>query len=115
MKHYKNLSELIKDRNDYPLSGRVFIQKLKINDIANAEYWVISSKESLEQDFEEDEFGARTPISLVEFNVMSLLDVQTFKDIIDNKLEHNPDLTLEQISVFIEAINYYLENDDFLD
>jgi hypothetical protein len=115
MKHYKNLSELIKDKSDYPLSGRVFIQKSKMNDIANAEYWVISSKESLEQDFEEDENGARIPVSLVEFNVRRLLDVQILKNIIENKLEHNPDLTLDQTPIFAEAINYYLENDDFLD
>lgn len=115
MKHYKSLSELIKDKDNYPLSGRVFIQKSKIDDIANAEYCVISSKESLEQDFVEDETGARTPISLVEFGVKRFLDVQIFKDIIDNKIEHNPHLTLEQTPVFVEAINYYLENDDFLD
>ncbi len=115
MRHYKNLSELIQDKDNYPLSGRVFIQKSRINDIINAEYWVISSKESLEQDFEEDESGARTPISLVKFDVRRFLDVQIFKDIIDNKIEHNPNITLEQTSVFVEAINYYLENDDFLD
>ncbi len=115
MEHYRNLSELIKDKNSYPPSGRVFIQKSKMNDIINAEYWVISSKEALEQDFEEDENGARIPISLAKFDVRRFLDVQIFKDIIDNKIEHNPNLTLEQTSIFAEAINYYLENDDFLD
>jgi len=115
MKHYKNLPELINDKNDYPPSGRVFIKKSKINDIVNAEYWVISSKESLEQDFEENEKGARIPISLVKFDVMRFLDVQIFKDIIDNKIEHNPELSLNEIPVFAEAIMYYLENDDFLD
>ena len=115
MKHYKNLSELIKDKDNYPNTGRVYIQKLKINDLKNAEYWVISSKEAKEQDYIEDERGSRTPVSLIEFNVKSFLDIQTFQDIIDLKLENNPELSIEQTDVFVEAIDYYLENDDFLD
>ena len=39
----------------------------------------------------------------------------TFQGIIDLKMENNPELSLEDTDVFIEAILYYLENDDFLD
>ena len=42
-------------------------------------------KEAKEQDFVEDERGERIPESLVKLDVKSLLDVQTFKDIIDLK------------------------------
>ena len=115
MKQYKNLLELIKDKDNYPNAGRVFIQKSKINDLENAEYWVISSKESKEQDYIEDERGSRTPISLVDYNVKSFLDIQIFQGIIDLKMENNPELSLDDTDVFIEAIIYYLENDDFLD
>ena len=115
MEHYRNLSELIKDKDNYPNTGRVFIQKSKVNDLKNAEYWVISSKEAKEQDYIEDERGSRTPVSLIEFNVASLLDVQIFQDIIDLKLENNSELSIEQTDVFVEAIEYYLKNDDFLD
>ena len=115
MTHYKNLSELIRDKDNYPIQGRIYFQKSKINDLANAEYWVISSKEAKEQDYIEDERGGRTPESLANFDVKSLLDIQTFQDIIILKLENNPELSIEETDVFLEAIVYYLENDDFLD
>ena len=115
MTHYKNLLELIQDKDNYPNAGRVYIQKSKIDDLENAEYWVISSKEAKEQDYIEGERGSRIPMSLVNFNVISFLDVQTFMGIIDLKMENNPELSLEDTDVFIDAIIYYLENDDFLD
>ncbi|OCG17717.1 DUF7716 domain-containing protein [Gilliamella sp. WF3-4] len=40
------------------------------------------------------------------------LEYQTFLDIIDNKLDHHPNATKEDL---LDAIIYYLENDDFLD
>ena len=115
MIHYKNLLELIQDKEHYPNAGRVWIQKSKIDDLKNAEYWVISSKEAKEQDYIEDERGSRIPASLADFGAKSFLDVQIFQDIIDLKMENNPELSLENTEIFIEAILYYLENDDFLD
>jgi hypothetical protein len=115
MEHYKNLSELIKDKDNYPNAGRIYIQKSKVDDLNNAEYWVISSKEAKEQDYIEDERGSRIPSSLIEYDVKSFLDVQTFRAIIELKLENNPELSIEQTDVFLEAIVYYLEHDDFLD
>ncbi|WP_387466217.1 hypothetical protein [Photorhabdus sp. RM323S] len=40
------------------------------------------------------------------------LDYQTFRAIIDNKLEHHPNATRDEL---LEAVVYYLEEDDFLD
>jgi hypothetical protein len=42
----------------------------------------------------------------------TFLDTATFKAIIDNKLEHHPQATNDEL---LEAVVYYLENDDFLD
>ena len=115
MTHYKNLSELIKEIVNCSIQGRIYFQKSKIDDLTNAEYWVISSKEGKEVDYIEDKGGRMTPEPLVKFDVKSLLDIQTFQDIIDLKLENNPELSIEETDVFLEAIIYYLENDDFLD
>jgi hypothetical protein len=115
MTHYKKLSELIRDKDNYPNAGGLYIQKSKLNDIENAEYWIVSSKEGKEQGYIFGERGEMIPESLMEYNVKSLLDIQTFKGIIENKLEHNSKLSIEQTDVFLEAIVYYLENDDFLD
>jgi len=71
MTHYKNLLELIQDKENYPNAGRVWIQKSKIADLKNAEYWVMSSKEAKAQDYIEDERGSRIPLSLVDFGVKS--------------------------------------------
>jgi hypothetical protein len=67
-----------------------------------------------EFDYIEDERGGRIPITLKDFNVKKL-DIQIFKGIIDLKLENHPELSLDQVDVFVEAILYYLENDDFMD
>jgi hypothetical protein len=115
MTHYNNLSEVLLDKENYPNAGRIFIEKSKINDLENAQYWVIASKEAKELDYVEDERGSRIPITLRDFNVKSLLDIQTFRAIIELKLENHPELSLNKIDVFVKAILYYLEHDDFMD
>ena len=40
------------------------------------------------------------------------LEYQIFQDIIDNKLEHHPNATTDEL---LKAVVYYLEEDDFLD
>jgi hypothetical protein len=115
MKQYNNLSEIILDKDNYPNAGRVFIEKSKLNDMKNSNYWIISSQESRDMDYIEDERGNQIPVILKDFNVKRLLDVQTFQDIIDLKIENNPNIKLGQTDVFFEAIMYYLENDDFMD
>ena len=115
MKQYNNLMEILKDKDNYPSAGRVFIERNKKNDLKNSCFWILTSKEIKEQDFIEDEHNRRIPISLKDFNVKSFLDVQTFQDIIILKLEKNPNLSLDQVDIFLEAIMYYLEHDDFLE
>jgi hypothetical protein len=83
--------------------------------LKNSQYWIVSSKEAKELDYVEDEHGARIPVTLINFDIKRLLDIQTFQDIIENKIEHNKNLSLDQVDVFVEAILYYLEYDDFLD
>jgi hypothetical protein len=114
MKNYENLAELIMDKDNYPNAGGLYIEKSKIDDLKNAHYWVISSKEEKEEGYITDERGER-PVLLKDFDVKSLLDIQTFEDIIDLKMNNNPELKLEQTYGFLEAILYYLEHDDFMD
>ncbi|MDR1423087.1 MAG: hypothetical protein LBI92_00520 [Azoarcus sp.] len=40
------------------------------------------------------------------------LETQIFEDIVDNKLTHHPDASLDDL---LEAVIYYLEKDCFLD
>jgi hypothetical protein len=108
MVHYNNLSEILMDKENYPVQGGVFIEKSKFGDIKNSNYWIISSKELRDMDYID-------PVTLDNFNVKRLLDVQTFKGIIELKMENDSSIKLEQTDVFLEAIIYYLENDDFLD
>jgi hypothetical protein len=115
MKHYQNLKDLLSDRNNLPVQGPVFIQEVRQRDIENAEYWVMSSKEKKELPFRMGKNGDTIPETIFDFNVKSFLSIQTLQDIIVNKLEHNPNLNISDVTFFVEAINYYLENDDFLD
>lgn len=45
----------------------------------------------------------------------NFLFVDTFQDIIDNLLDNNPQFSIDDTDLIIKAINYYLENDDFMD
>ncbi|BDR55754.1 DUF7716 domain-containing protein [Xylocopilactobacillus apis] len=42
----------------------------------------------------------------------TFLESPTFCDIVDNKLEHHPNSTKDEL---LDAVVYYLEEDDFLD
>lgn len=44
--------------------------------------------------------------------IKTFLEAPTFSDIIENKFAHHPSATKEEL---IEAVIYYLEEDDFLD
>jgi hypothetical protein len=102
------------DKDNYPNAGGLYIEKSKTGDLQNARYWVVSAKEEKEEGYITDERGYM-PVILRDFDVKSLLDIQIFQDIIDLKMENNPELKLEQTDVFLEAILYYLEHDDFMD
>jgi hypothetical protein len=47
-----------------------------------------------------------------EENYGTFLEAPIFKAIIENKLEHSPDSVNTDL---LEAVQYYIENDDFLD
>jgi hypothetical protein len=115
MTHYNNLAEVLLDKDNYPGAGGIFFEKSKIDDLKDSQYWIISSQEERGLHYIEDERGNSIPITLKDFNVKSLLDIQTFQDIIELKLENHPELSLDQVDVFLEALLYYLEHDDFMD
>ncbi|WP_036771231.1 DUF7716 domain-containing protein [Photorhabdus australis] len=70
------------------------------NDIDKATYYLPETEDELE-DMDE-----------LEDKYKSWLEYQTFRAIIDNKLEHHPNATRDEL---LEAVVYYLEEDDFLD
>jgi hypothetical protein len=113
MKQYNSLYELILDLRNYPIQGGIYFEKSKFDDLKKSKYWVTASKEEKEEGWLDD--GSFIPVILKDFNVKKLLDIQTFQGIIDLKMENNPNIKLEETDIFLEAILYYLENDDFLD
>lgn len=58
-------------------------------------------------DNDEEEFDLEDNIEYKTF-----LDSATFRAIIDNKLKHHPNATKDEL---LDAISYYLKEDDFLD
>ncbi|CDL82251.1 DUF7716 domain-containing protein [Xenorhabdus szentirmaii] len=74
--------------------------KNEINCINDATYYL---SETRDEDFDMEE---------MEDEYKTWLDYQTFRAIIDNKLEHHPNATRDEL---LEAVVYYLEEDDFLD
>ncbi|MDR2906096.1 MAG: hypothetical protein LBU73_09095 [Helicobacteraceae bacterium] len=114
MQHYKSIQQLIEDYKNLSYPGRIYIEGREKVNYSKSEFWILSSKEAKDQDIIETEYGS-VPESLVEYKATSFLDVGTFQDIIDNKLEHNPTLSTKDFDVLINAIDYYLDNDDFQD
>ena len=112
MEHFKSIKLLISNYKNLLYPGRIYIEGKKKRNFVESQFWVLSSKEIKDQNWIETEYGA-IPESLVKFRVCSFLDVGTFQDIIESKLEHDPSLTINNIEILIKAINYYLENDDF--
>ena len=114
MQYYQTFSELLINYKNLSYPGGIYIEGDKNTNFQSSKYWILSDKEEKDEFWVETNFG-KIPESLKDFNVKPFLDVGTFQDIIENKLEHNSNLALENIKVFIEAIEYYLDNDDFWD
>ncbi|WP_445497320.1 DUF7716 domain-containing protein [Photorhabdus sp. SF281] len=70
------------------------------NYISKASYYLPETEDELE-DMDE-----------MEDKYKGWLEYQTFIAIINNKLEHHPNATRDEL---LEAVIYYLEEDDFLD
>ena len=114
MQHYKSIEQLIEDYENLSDTGRIYMEGSKKNAWNTSQFWVISSEEAIEQDVVETQYGS-VPESLVEFKVKNFLDVGTFQAIIENKFDHDSTLSTKNVDILIEAIDHYLEYDDFLD
>ena len=115
MKHYKSLKELLTDWEQLPSLGTIYAKSLNESEIENQGYWVYSNEEQEKEETIETKNGDLIPKSLQNHKARSVFETATLKAIIKNKLKHNPKLTISSTNEFIDAINYYLDNDDFLD
>ena len=100
MKTIKGFDSLLAIQKGLPNVGGFFVDKNFSNDrsvIKNAEYYLAESEE-------EDED--------MEYDYATWIEYPTFKAIIENKLEHHPAASNEEL---LDAVIYYLEMDDFLD
>ncbi|EMD1655004.1 DUF7716 domain-containing protein [Pluralibacter gergoviae] len=101
MKIIKGFSELLKKYDALPVTGWIFIDE----DVD------ISSKEDLKKhnyylpENDDEEFE-------MEDERSTFIEAPTFKDIVINKRTHNQKATGDEI---LDAVIYYLENDDFQD
>lgn len=114
MQNIKTFSELVSSYKTLPYPGRIFMEQRHESNFQDSQFWVLSSKEEKDENLIETEFGL-IPESLVAYDVSEFLFVDTFQDIIDNLLENNPQFSIDDTDIIIKAINYYLENDDFMD
>jgi|GEM_PF-277112 len=114
IQHYLTFNEIIKEYKNLHYPGRIYTEAIKQDNFLETQFWCISSKQAKDEEQVNTEFGT-VPTSLVPFKVKSLLDTGTFQDIIETKIENTPNLKLTDTAVFLEALNYYLENDDFQD
>lgn len=100
MKTVKGFDGLLAIYKELPDVGGVYVDNNFLNEkntINNSNYYVPESDE--EDDDMEDEYK-------------TWLEFPSFKAIIENKLEHHPNSTKDEL---LDAIIYYLEEDDFLD
>lgn len=112
IQHYLTFDKILEDYKNLHYPGRVYIEGIKKDNFLETQYWCIASKQAKNEEQIETEFGT-VPESLVPFKAKSLLDTGTFQDIIENKIENCPTIKLTDTAVFLDALNYYLNNDDF--
>lgn len=100
MKIIKGLDGLLSIYKTLPKVGGFYVDDNFVNDanvINNSNYYLPES-----EDEDED----------MENSYRTWLEYPTFRDIIDNKFKHHPNATKDEL---LDAIIYYLEEDDFLD
>lgn len=101
MKVINGFDALLKNYQSLPEAGWIFIDE---------DFDVLSKEDILKKNYylsEDDDEGID-----MEDNYSTFLESPTFKDLVINKNNHNPKSTRDEI---IDAVIYYLENDDFLD
>ncbi|EEH2569730.1 hypothetical protein GYD59_004558 [Salmonella enterica] len=103
MRTIKGFDGLISELKTLPDVGWLYVDKefnLKSTiDIVNKNYYLAENREESFDMAEND-------------NIRTFLESPTFCDIIDNKLSHHPNANEDEL---LEAVIYYLEEDDFLD
>ncbi|MDE1186007.1 MAG: hypothetical protein PW844_05940 [Pantoea sp.] len=93
--------ELLEKCHELPDVGWIYVEASfdleSRDDIKSGKYY-LAENEDEEMGFEES-FG-------------TFLEAPIFKDVIENKLNHNPGSSKDDL---LDAVVYYLEKDDFLD
>lgn len=115
MQYFKTIGELIASYKILAYPGRIYFELSEKSNFTDSKFWILSSKEQKDEDMI-DVDGECVPESVAPYHVKSFLSVGTFQDIIEVKLSNNPNLSVNtDTDIFIEAINHYLEYDDFMD
>ena len=93
--------ELIKKRDSLPNVGWIYVEDSfnlsSVEDIKKRKYFIVENEDE-EMDCEE--------------NYATFLESPMFKAVINNRLNHHPNSSKEEL---LEAVTYYLEEDDFLE
>ena len=100
MKTIKGFDGLLSIYKSLPKVGGFYVDNNFINEVGaikKSNYYLPDSEE------EDDD---------MESSYKTWLEYPTFRDIIENKLSHNPHATKNEL---LDAVFYYLEEDDFLD
>lgn len=103
MKLVNGFSELLKYRNELEEPWCIFVNsdfQGNAQEIKNGIYYLPESEDEMEDMDEQSN------------KYKMWLEYATFVDVLDNKIEHHPTASEND---FLEAIVYYLEEDDFLD
>lgn len=113
MEHLNSFKELVENFQSLPYPGIIYVGNKPSDNTHEVEYWILSSDEFKNQDVIETPEGELIPEELLKYDVSEYLSVGVFQDIIDNVLENNPEISVSDTKVISEAIDYYLEYDDF--
>lgn len=111
MKEFGTIGDLINAYKTLPCDAYIYCSKSVIETeyLEKGKYLVIESEE--ENEYVETEVG-EVPKQAYDLDMSALVDVETFKDILDFQYKLNPKT---QYKDCINAIGYYLSNDEFLD
>ena len=113
MEHYNSFRELVENYQSLPYPGRIYVGNKPCDKTHESGYWVLSSDEIVNQEVIKTPSGMLIPEELMKYDVSDYMSVDVFQDIIDNVLENNPEISVSDTKVISEAIDYYLEYDDF--
>ena len=114
MLEYNGFKELLHSYNILP-DGILYSVEKKENDIKNAIFYVVDSEESKTIEYVEGDLGEiPEKINNDKDIICELIETKIFRDIIENKIKQNNDIE-KNIEVFIDAFEFYLEYDTFME